>query len=117
MARDSLFGERIVWQGRCREVSVPFTQKVTAVVAAVVSAVTLCYAVVIAESLDMPVGGMVLFAGWCATLSPWQTHQVPIPIRMSLKLRLENDCLDRATEKPGLARKYNIRLIKLYTSL
>jgi hypothetical protein len=69
MARDSLFGERIVWQGRCREVSVPFTQKVTAVVAAIVSAVTLCYAVVITESLDIPVGGMVLFAGWCATLS------------------------------------------------
>jgi hypothetical protein len=69
MARDSLFGERIVWQGRCREVSVPFTQKVTAIVAAIVSAVTLCYAVVIAKSLDIPVGGMVLFAAWCATLA------------------------------------------------
>ena len=31
MARDSLFGERIVWQGRCRAVSVPFAQKVMAV--------------------------------------------------------------------------------------
>ena len=69
MARDSLFGERIVWQGRCRAVSVPFTQKVLAAVAAVLSAVSLCYAVVIAESLDVPVGGMVLFAAWCATLA------------------------------------------------
>ncbi|HEX4446528.1 MAG TPA: hypothetical protein VH044_07330 [Polyangiaceae bacterium] len=69
MARDSLFGERIVWQGRCRAVTVPFTQKVLAAVAAVLSAVSLCYAVVIAESLDVPVGGMVLFAAWCASLA------------------------------------------------
>ena len=66
MARDSLFGERIVWQGRCRAVSVPFAQKAMAAVAAVVSAVTLCYAVVVAKALDVPVGGMVLFAAWCA---------------------------------------------------
>lgn len=69
MARDSLFGERIVWQGRCRAVAVPFAQKVMAVVAAVVSAVTLCYAVVLAKSLDVSVGGMVLFAAWCATIA------------------------------------------------
>jgi hypothetical protein len=69
MARDSLFGERIVWQGRCRTMAVPFVQKALAVVAAVVSAVTLCYAVVAAKSLDAPVGGMILFAGWCATLA------------------------------------------------
>jgi hypothetical protein len=69
MARESLFGERIVWQGRCRAVTVPFTQRVISAVAAVVSAVTLCYAVVIAMSLDVPVGGMVLFAAWCATLA------------------------------------------------
>src|SRR6185437_17060168 len=69
MARDSLFGERIIWQGRCRAVSVPFTQKVMVAVAAVLSAVSLCYAVVVAKSLDVPVGGMVLFSAWCATLA------------------------------------------------
>jgi hypothetical protein len=69
MARDSLFSERIVWQGRCRAVSVPFAQKTMAGVATVVCAVTLCYAVVIAKALDVPVGGMVLFAGWCATIA------------------------------------------------
>src|SRR5580693_7505307 len=69
MARDSLFAERIVWQGRCLAVTVPFAQKVMAIVAAVVSAVTLCYAVVLAKSLDVPVGGMVLFAAWCATIA------------------------------------------------
>src|SRR5579883_2141407 len=69
MARDSLYGERILWQGRSRAVTVPFTQKVMAVVAAVVSAVTLCYTIVLATALSIEVGGMVLFAGWCAVVS------------------------------------------------
>src|SRR5450432_3966868 len=69
MARDSLFGERIVWQGRCRALAAPFAQKVVAVVSAVVSVVSLCFAVVVTRSLDIPVGGMVLFAGWCAALA------------------------------------------------
>lgn len=74
MARDSLYDERIVWQGRCRAVSTPFLQKAMAIVAAVVSAVTLCYAVVLAKSLATPVGGMILFASWCATvaLAAWR---------------------------------------------
>jgi hypothetical protein len=77
MSRDSLFGERIVWQGRCRTVSVPFTQKVIAGGAAVISAVTLCYAFVVAKALGVPVDGMVLFAAWCAAiaLAAWR---VPI---------------------------------------
>ncbi|HEY6459211.1 MAG TPA: hypothetical protein VIY73_03640, partial [Polyangiaceae bacterium] len=69
MVRDSLFGERIVWQGRCRAVTLPATFKVVSAMAGVTSAVTLCYAVVVAESLAIPVGGMVLFAAWCATLA------------------------------------------------
>ncbi len=69
MARESLYGERIVWQGRCRAISVPFVQKAAALIASVISAVTLCYAVVLASSLGVPVGGMVLFAAWCATLA------------------------------------------------
>src|ERR1700728_4414718 len=69
MARDSLFGERIVWQGRCRSSSVPFAQKVVAVVSAIVSVVSLSYAVVVSKSLDVPVGGMVLFSAWMAALS------------------------------------------------
>jgi hypothetical protein len=69
MGRDSLFGERIVWQGRCRASSVPFAQKVLAFVASVVSAVTLCYAVVLAKSVGIPVGGMLLLSAWCATIA------------------------------------------------
>src|ERR1019366_7938331 len=69
VTRDSLYGERIVWQGRCRAVTVPFVHKVVCGMAAVMSAVTLCYALVVAKSLAAPVGGMVLFAAWCATLA------------------------------------------------
>jgi hypothetical protein len=69
MARESLFGERILWRGKCRAVTVPFVNKVMAVVGAVASAVTLCYAVVVAKSLAAPVGGMILLAAWCATLA------------------------------------------------
>jgi hypothetical protein len=69
MARDSLFGERIVWQGRCSGLTVPFANKVMAVASGVVSATTVCYAVVIAKSLESPVGGMVLFAAWCAAIA------------------------------------------------
>ena len=77
IARDSLYGERILWQGRSRAITVPFTQKVMAVVAAVVSIVTLSYAIVLALSLEVQVGGMVLFSGWCAVvaLGAWR---VPI---------------------------------------
>ena len=35
MARDSLYCERILWQGRCRAATVPFSQKALAVVASV----------------------------------------------------------------------------------
>jgi hypothetical protein len=69
MARDSLFGEHIIWQGRCRAVSVAFEQRVIAVAAGVVSAITVGYAIVAAKSLAVPVGGMVLFAAWCATIA------------------------------------------------
>jgi hypothetical protein len=69
MARDSLFGERIVWQGRSRAVTVPFVQKVMTVVAGVASAVTLSFAVVVAKALAVPVGGMLLFSAWCATIA------------------------------------------------
>jgi hypothetical protein len=69
MARDSLYGERIVWEGRCQNASVPFGQKAMSIAAAVVSAVTLSYAVVVARALSVPVGGMVVFSAWCATLA------------------------------------------------
>ncbi len=69
MDRDSLFGERIVWQGRSRAVTVPFVQQAMAVVSAVASVVTLSYAIVVAKSFGAPVGGMILLSAWSATLA------------------------------------------------
>jgi hypothetical protein len=69
MASDSLFGERIVWTGRCRAVTVPFAYKVVGVVASVISVITLCNAVVVARALHVHVGGMIVFAAWCATVA------------------------------------------------
>jgi hypothetical protein len=69
MVRDSLFGERIVWQGRCQALTVPLLQKVVVAVAAAVSVIALLFAVVVAKALDVPVGGMIIFSGWCATLA------------------------------------------------
>ena len=72
MARESLYGETILWSGRCGSggaVTVPVLYKVTAVVTAIVSFVTLCYAVVFALALRVPVGGMLAFAAWLAILA------------------------------------------------
>jgi hypothetical protein len=69
MDRDSLFGERIVWRGRSRAVTVPPVQKAIAVFSAVVSVITVSFAIVVAKSFGVPVGGMILLAAWSATLA------------------------------------------------
>ena len=69
MARDSLFGERIIWTGRPKGATVPFANKVVAAFAATVSVVAICFAVVLATGLGAPVGGMLFFSAWCATIA------------------------------------------------
>lgn len=69
MARDSLYGEEVVWTGGPKVTSVPPAFKVVALVAATVSVVSLAFAVVIATGLRLPVSGLVMFAGWCATIA------------------------------------------------
>ena len=69
MARDSLFGETILWSGRAKKVTVPFSNKVMAIVSAIVAVVTLGYAIVVSVSLDVSVSGMLVFAAWCATIA------------------------------------------------
>jgi hypothetical protein len=53
---------------------VPPIYKLIAVVSAVVSLSTLCFAAVLASALRVHVGGMVLFSAWCAAiaLSAWR---------------------------------------------
>jgi hypothetical protein len=69
MARDSLFGETILWSGRPKVTTVPPLYRLTAAVSALVSLVALCFALVIARGLHAHVGNMVFFAAWCATIA------------------------------------------------
>jgi hypothetical protein len=69
MARDSLFGEEILWSGRPRVLRTPLSARVIAIVSASVSVITVGYAIVIAKALAVPVGGMLAFAAWCAALA------------------------------------------------
>jgi hypothetical protein len=87
MARDSLFNERIRWEGRCGATETATAEKVAALAAATVSATTLCYAIVVAGSLAVPVGGMILFSAWCATLAlgAWR---VPLWWRAGIRYRV-----------------------------
>jgi hypothetical protein len=68
MARDSLFGEEILWSGRPRVLRTPPIARVVSIVAAVASVITLGYAIVVAKALAIPVGGMIAFAAWCAAI-------------------------------------------------
>jgi hypothetical protein len=69
MARDSLFGETILWSGGPKVLSTPAVARVVGGVCAVMTVVTLLFAVAAATALHAPVGGMVVFAAWCATLA------------------------------------------------
>jgi hypothetical protein len=66
--RDSLFGETIQWIGRPRVTSVPPLARLIGVACAAVAVITLLFAVVVATSLHVPVGGLILFAAWCSAL-------------------------------------------------
>lgn len=49
--------------------AVPFGTMVVTVFGATLSLVAVCFAVVVARGLHAQVGGMLFFAGWCATLA------------------------------------------------
>ncbi len=69
MARDSLYGEPILWSGRPMAATVPPSYRLVSGVSALVAIVALCFAIVAGVSLRVPVGGLVVFSMWCATLS------------------------------------------------
>jgi hypothetical protein len=69
LARDALFGESIVWSGRPKVVLVPTGYRIAAWAAAVVSAIALAFAILVATSIHAPVGGLLLFSAWGATLA------------------------------------------------
>jgi len=69
VARDSLFGETILWSGRPRVVAVPALYRLVAVAGVVLAAVSIAFAVVVGTSLHAQVGGLVVFSAWCATIA------------------------------------------------
>jgi len=69
LARDSLFGEQIVWAGRPKIVTVPTGYRMAASVMAMVAVIALAFAILVATALHAPVGGLILFAGWSSTLA------------------------------------------------
>lgn len=68
MARDSVFGERIVWTASPTVLSAPPFARAIAWVFFVLSAISLCFALVIALALRTPPAGPMLFSMWCASL-------------------------------------------------
>jgi hypothetical protein len=68
-SRDSLFGETILWSGSPTVVSASTTVWLMASVCGVMSLVTLLFAIVCGTALRADVGGMLIFAAWCATLA------------------------------------------------
>jgi hypothetical protein len=69
MARDSLFGETILWSGSPKIVSTPTAARLVATVFGVISTVTVLFAIVAGTALRAKVGGMLVFGAWCATLA------------------------------------------------
>ena len=69
MARDSLFGEGIIWSGKAEVLSTPPAYRALAWGCVGVGTVTLLFAVVAARGLGADVSGMLTFAAWCATLA------------------------------------------------
>ncbi len=69
MARDSLFGESIVWTGKPTVLRTPPVYRALAAASASMSVVTLLFALVVALALHANVNGMIMFAAWCAVLA------------------------------------------------
>ena len=76
MARDSLFGERIVWTGRPKVIAPsPFHRAISWVLFAIAAIATL-FAVVVAVAVRESPVAPLLFGFWCAGLG-LATRQVP----------------------------------------
>lgn len=84
MARDSLYGEEVIWSGGPKVISIPGAYKLAAVVAVTMSIVALAFAVVIATGLHQTVGSLVGFAAWSATLA-LAAWRLPLWFRSSVR--------------------------------
>jgi hypothetical protein len=78
MARDSFYGETILWTGKPEVIRTPLLWRVVSAVAAVMSVTSVAFAIVVASAIHRPVGSMLLLAAWCATVSlaAWKGPQI-----------------------------------------
>ncbi|MBX3187885.1 MAG: hypothetical protein KF819_12755 [Labilithrix sp.] len=84
MARDSLYGEQIIWTGGPKALTVPTLFKVVAVVSATASVVALAFSIVVATGLRQPVGSLLLFSAWCAGVAAG-AWRLPVWFRASAR--------------------------------
>jgi hypothetical protein len=78
MARDSFYGETILWTGKPEVIRTPLVWKVASIVAGVMSLTSVAFAIVVASAIHRPVGPMLLLSAWCATiaLGAWKGPQI-----------------------------------------
>ena len=78
MARDSFYGETLLWTGKPEVIRTPLVWRVAAAVTAVMSGTSLAFAIVVASAIHRPVGSMLLLSAWCATvaLGAWKGPQI-----------------------------------------
>lgn len=83
-ARDSLYGEQIVWSGGPKVVSVPGVFKLVAVVGGTMSVVAVAFATVLSTALHQSVGNLIFFAAWSASLA-LAAWRLPLWFRSSVR--------------------------------
>ena len=69
MARDSLYNEQIAWTGGPKALTVPLVFKVVAAVSGTMAAVALLFSIVVATGLRLPIGSLLVFSAWSATIA------------------------------------------------
>lgn len=68
MARDSTYGETIIWTGRPEVVTTPPFLRASAAILFTIAFVSVCFAVVLAKSIGDSPAPTLLFGAWAATL-------------------------------------------------
>src|SRR4051812_31202581 len=84
MARDSFYDEQIAWPAGPKGLTVPLLFKGVAGVSGTVATVALAFAIVVASGLRLPIGSLLLFSAWSASiaLAAWR---LPLWFRASVK--------------------------------
>lgn len=67
--RDSLFNENVLWTGAPKLVETPLVYRLGSVVAGVMALISTLSAIAVATTLREPIGSMLLFSAWMATLA------------------------------------------------